>query len=79
MGTTSRDLVHKLGRNPPSNANKLFDVATNFASGKEAVGAIFDDEKGKRKGEAPAEDSKTKNLAKKPKRGKKGKKKGPPN
>ena len=49
MGTTCRDLVHKLGWNPPSNANKLFNVATNFTFGKEAVGAIFDGEKGKRK------------------------------
>ena len=53
-------------------------MATNFASGEEAVGAIFDGEKGNRKGEAPAEDSKTKSLAKKPKRGRK-KKKGLPN
>jgi hypothetical protein len=68
-----------LGRNPPSSANELFDVATNFASDEEAVGAIFDGEKGKRKGEAPTEDSKTKSLAKKSKRGRKGNKKGPPN
>ena len=74
-----RDLVRVLGRDPPSSANELFDVATNFASGEEAVGDIFDGEKGKRKVEAPAEGNKTKSPTKKPKRGKKGKKKGPPN
>ena len=33
----------------------LLDIATNFASGKEAIGAIFptDDAKGKRRDEAP--------------------------
>ena len=51
-------------------------MATNFAYGEEVVGAIFNSEKGKRKEEVPVEGSKTKNLAKKPKRGKKGKKKG---
>ena len=74
LGTTCKDLVRELGRSPPSSANELFDVATNFASGEEAVGAIFDDEKGKRKGEAPVEGSKTKNIVKKQKRGRKGKK-----
>jgi len=73
---TCRDLVCKLGRNPPSSANELFDIATNFAFGEEAVGAIFDGEKSKREGEAPAEDTKPKNNPKKPRRGKKGKKKG---
>ena len=79
LGTTCRDLVRELGRNPPSSGNELFDIATNFASGEEAVGAIFDNERGKRKVDAPAEGSKAKETPKKPKRGKKGKKKGPPN
>ena len=74
LGTTCKDLVRELGRSPPSSANELFDVATKFASSEEAVGAIFDDEKGKRKGEAPVEGSKTKNIVKKQKRGRKGKK-----
>jgi hypothetical protein len=69
--------VHELGRSPPSSANKLFDVTTNFASGKEAVGAIFDGKKAKRKEEAPAEGSKTKTLAKKQKQGKKRKEERP--
>ena len=59
--------MRELGRNPPSSANELFDVATNFASGEEAVGAIFDGEKGKRKVKAPADDAKPKNNPKKPK------------
>ena len=71
--------MRELGRNPPSSADELFDVATNFASGEEAIGAIFDGEKGKCKVEAPAEGNKTKSPTKKPKRGKKGKKKGQPN
>ena len=79
LGTTCRDLLCELGRSPPTSANELFDVVTNFASGEEAVGSIFDSEKGKRKGEAPAEGSKTKNLVKKQKRGRKGKKKGQQN
>jgi hypothetical protein len=41
-GTTCRDLVRELGRSPPVDSNKLFDIATSFASGEEAVGAIFD-------------------------------------
>jgi hypothetical protein len=45
--TTYRDLVRELGRSPPVDSNELFDIATNFASGEEAVGAIFDGKKGK--------------------------------
>jgi hypothetical protein len=41
-GTTCRDLVRELGRSPPVDSNELFDIATSFASGEEAVGAIFD-------------------------------------
>jgi hypothetical protein len=52
----------------------LFDIATSFASGEEAVGAIFDGKKGKRVDDAPAEGSKSKDLRQKNKRGKKGKK-----
>jgi hypothetical protein len=39
-GTTYRDLVHELGRSPPVDSNELFDIATSFASGEEAVGAF---------------------------------------
>jgi hypothetical protein len=40
-GTTCRDLVSKLGRKTPTRASKLMDIATKFASGQEAVEAIF--------------------------------------
>jgi hypothetical protein len=40
-GTTCRDLVSKLGRKTPTKASELMDVATKFASGQEAVEAIF--------------------------------------
>jgi hypothetical protein len=73
-GTTCRDLVRELGRSPPIDSNELFDIATSFASGKEAVGAIFDGKKGKRTDDAPAEGNKSKELRQKNKRGKKGKK-----
>jgi hypothetical protein len=73
-GTTCRDLVRKLGRSPPVDSNKLFDIATSFAFGEEAAGAIFDGKKGKRVDNAPAEGSKSKEPQQKHKRGKKGKK-----
>jgi hypothetical protein len=59
-GMTCRDLVRELGRNPPVNSNELFDIATSFAFGEEAVGAIFDGKKGKRVDDAPAEGSNSK-------------------
>jgi hypothetical protein len=59
-GTTCRDLVRELGRSPPVDSNELFDIATSFASGEEAVGAIFDGKKGKRADDAPAEGNKSK-------------------
>jgi hypothetical protein len=73
-GTTCRDLVRELGRSPPADSNELFDIATSFASGEEAVGAIFDGKKGKRPDDAPAEGSKSREPHRKDKRGKKGKK-----
>jgi hypothetical protein len=73
-GTTCRDLVRELGRSPPVDSNELFDIVTSFASGEEAVGAIFDGNKGKRADDAPAEGSKSKDPQQKHKRGKKGKK-----
>jgi hypothetical protein len=72
-GTTCRDLVRELGRSPPVDSNELFDIATSFASGEEAVGAIFDGKKGKRVDDTPAEGSKSKELRQKNMRGKKGK------
>jgi hypothetical protein len=40
-GTACRDLVSKLGRNTPTKVSELMDIATKFASGQEAVEAIF--------------------------------------
>jgi hypothetical protein len=73
-GTTCRDLVCELGRSPPADSNELFDIATSFASGEEAVGAIFDGKKGKRVDDTPAEGSKSKEPRQKNKRAKKGNK-----
>jgi hypothetical protein len=39
--TTCHDLVSKLGRKTPTKASELMDIATKFASGQEAVEAIF--------------------------------------
>jgi hypothetical protein len=66
--------VRELGHSPPADSNELFDIATSFASGEEAVGAIFDGKKGKRSDDAPAEGSKSREPHRKDKRGKKGKK-----
>jgi hypothetical protein len=41
VGTTCRDLVSKLGCKTPTKASELMDIATKFASGHEAVEAIF--------------------------------------
>jgi hypothetical protein len=73
-GTTCRDLVRELGRSPPADSNELFDIATSFSSGEEAVGAIFDGKKCKRVDDAPVKGSKSKEPHQKNKRGKKGKK-----
>jgi hypothetical protein len=72
-GTTCRDLVRELRHSPPTASNE-FDIATSFASGEEAVGAIFDGKKGKRVDDALAEGSKSKEPQQKNKQGKKGKK-----
>jgi hypothetical protein len=40
-GTTCHDLVSKLGRKTPTRASELMAIATKFASGQEAVEAIF--------------------------------------
>jgi hypothetical protein len=66
--------VRELGRSPPVDSNELFDIATSFASGEEAVGAIFDAKKGKCVEDAPAEGGKSKEPHQKNKRGKKIKK-----
>jgi hypothetical protein len=73
-GTTCRDLVRELKRSLPVDSNELFDIATSFASGEEAVGGIFDTKKGKRVDNAPAKGSKSKEPQQKHKRNKKSKK-----
>jgi hypothetical protein len=73
-GITCRDLVRELGRSLPVDSNELFDIATSFASGEEAVEAIFDGKKGNHVDDVPAEGSKSKEPQQKHKRGKKGKK-----
>jgi hypothetical protein len=55
VGTTCRDLVSKLGHKTPTKASELMDVATKFASGQEAVEAIF--QKDKQPQEEPKEDA----------------------
>nr|CAB3502951.1 unnamed protein product [Digitaria exilis] len=45
--TTSYNLICKLGRNPPPNANRLFEVASKYASWEEEADAIFNGKKGK--------------------------------
>jgi hypothetical protein len=55
-GTTCLDLVSKLGRKTPTKASELMDIATKFASGQEAVEAIFRKDKqpqGRQKEDAP--------------------------
>ena len=55
-GTTCRDLVSKLGCKTPTKASELMDIATKFASGQEAVEAIFRKDKqpqGRQKEDTP--------------------------
>jgi hypothetical protein len=55
-GTTCRDLVSKLGRKTPTKASELMDITTKFASGQEAVEAVFRKDKqpqGRQKEDAP--------------------------
>jgi hypothetical protein len=66
--------MRELRRSPPVDSNELFDIATSFTSGEEAVGVIFDWKKGKRVDDTPAEGNKSKGPQQKHKRGKKGKK-----
>ena len=57
----------------PTSAAVLLDIATNFASGEEAVGAIFpdNDAKGKQRDEAPG--ASVPRLSKRKKKGRQGK------
>jgi hypothetical protein len=56
VGIMCRDLVSKLGCKTPTKASELMDIATKFASGQEAVEAIFRKDKqpqGRQKEDAP--------------------------
>ena len=53
-GTTCESLIHKLGCLKPRTTHDLLDVATNHASGKEAVRAVFNG--GQDKGKAKHDD-----------------------
>nr|CAB3471350.1 unnamed protein product [Digitaria exilis] len=65
--TTCYSLVCKLGRSPPPDANRLFEIASKYASGEEAANAIFNDKKGKRPEEAaPRRSGSIDDLLKKP-------------
>ena len=68
-GTTCRDLVRELGQNVPTSAAALLDIATNFASGKEAAGAIFPDSNSKGKRRDEAAEASVPHLPKKKKKG----------
>jgi hypothetical protein len=55
-GTTCRDLGSKLGCKTPTKASELMDIATKFASGQEAIEAIFRKDKqpqGRQKEDVP--------------------------
>ena len=68
-GTSCRDLVRELGRNVPTSAAALLDIATNFASGEEAVGAIFPDSEAKGKQRDEASGASASHFSKKKKKG----------
>ncbi|XP_066392689.1 uncharacterized protein [Miscanthus floridulus] len=55
--TTCESLVDKLGHKGPRTTKELLDIATSHASGKEAVGAIFNHSKGKAKRDNDAGES----------------------
>jgi hypothetical protein len=47
--STYKSLIHKLGCHKPRTTRELLDITMNHASGKEAVGAIFTDDRAKDK------------------------------
>jgi hypothetical protein len=49
FGTNCETLVHKLGRRQPKTVKQLLDLATNHASGEEAVAAILNSSSAKGK------------------------------
>jgi len=65
-------LVHDLGPRTPTNTSQLLDIATNFASGEEAVGAIFSNGAAKEKQKAEATEASGSHDPKKKQKGRKG-------
>ena len=65
--------MHELGRKTPTSTSQLLDIATNFASGEEAVGAIFSDDNAKGTQKAEATEASGSQDPKKEKKGHKGK------
>ena len=57
----------------PTSAAALLDIATNFTSGEEAVGAIFPDNDAKRKWRDKATEASAPRLPRKKKKGRQGK------
>ena len=72
-GTTCKELVHELGNKTPTSTSQLLDIAPNFASGEEAVGAIFSDGTAKGKQKAETTEASGSRDPKKKKNGRKGK------
>jgi len=69
--TTYKELVHELGRKTPTSTSQLLDIATNFTSGEEAVGAIFSNSAAKGKQKAEATEASGSRDPKKKKKGRK--------
>ena len=69
FGTSYQDMVRELGRNVPTSAAALLDIATNFASGEEAVRAIFPDSEAKGKWRDEASGASASRFSKKKKKG----------
>jgi hypothetical protein len=69
-GTTCKVLVHELGCKGPRTTRELLNIATNFASNEEAVGAIFHDTKGKEKRQENADEGGSNRSSKKKKKAK---------
>jgi len=70
-------IINELGRKTPTSTSQLLDIATNFASGEEAVGTIFSDGAAMGKQKAEAAESLGSRDPKKKKKGRKGKQGGP--
>jgi hypothetical protein len=70
METTYKELIRELGHKGPCTTRELLDNSTNFASGKEAVGATFHDTKGKEKQQENADEGGSSHNSKKKRKAK---------